>query len=479
MHKRLLALTLLITLLLSGLSSVSFASATIERLSGKNRYHTSQVIADYVNANATEYILVSGTNFPDALSGAILTSSNRPVLLTEPNKLSDDIKNTLSGASKVTILGGPSAISYEVEEEVSSLVGSVTRISGKTRYETSAAIARTSGHKGSYILVSGTNYPDALSASALLSKVRSPIILTETNHLPLATATLLEESPGASITIIGGTSAVSSSIETSLRNQGFQVRRISGATRFDTSAQVAREVGSSSRVILTSGRGFADALSVAPLAISSQSPILLSEKEALPAAARAYLNSNHSSISTVNLIGGELALSKVVETHVENVFQDASPGDYVPLYKGRHLVGTDITAGYYDFSSVEGNHVSIYSGDTLLFKETLGVSGVPWITFPLSDGMAVELELDHRVVLRPTESGLRDDRLNTGMWVVGSHVKAGTRGFTSDTGSGTLYIFSANGNLITERVLSSSTLRLNISDGQLILIANTSGVKLD
>lgn len=401
------------------------------------------------------------------------------MLLTNPNSLSAEARIALTGASRVFILGGEGAISTAVENQVKAIASGVKRIYDQTRYETSVSIATESGYKGSYILTSGSNYPDALSATALLSKEKSPILLTRTGDLPLKVKNHLSKDAGAFITIIGGEGVVSRAVENELKSLGHSVHRISGFTRFETSQKVAEELGTVSRVIIASGRDFPDALSASALAIKEGAPILLSEPTGLPTNIKGFLSGRTSAISRVTLIGGTTPLSDRVVQDIRESLSDGVPAERLALKKGRHTVGSTIPAGYYDFSSVEGNVVSLYNGSTLLMRETLGVTGVPWLTFPLTSGMTVELSYDREVVLQPTLNEVRNDRLNTGLWMVGSHPEGGTRGFTSDTGSGSITIYNASGNVITERNLGSETVRLAISDGQMILISGTSGVRLD
>lgn len=69
-------------------------------------------------------ILVNALNYPDALAAApIATSENAVILLTNPNKLNEDVKKFIlnNDIEVVTILGGESSISKEVEEEVKSI----------------------------------------------------------------------------------------------------------------------------------------------------------------------------------------------------------------------------------------------------------------------------------------------------------------------------------------------------------------------
>lgn len=59
---------------------------TVERITGLNRYETATNAADYFNINPDTVSLTNGNDFPDALSGGVLTALlNGPVLLVTPS----------------------------------------------------------------------------------------------------------------------------------------------------------------------------------------------------------------------------------------------------------------------------------------------------------------------------------------------------------------------------------------------------------
>ncbi len=90
-----LMLVFLITTILFSIT-IDVQAAT-KKISGINRYATSAQIA-LDGWNRTYYaILVSGNNFPDALSAVPLTKKyfNAPILLTETNSIPTDTLNTI------------------------------------------------------------------------------------------------------------------------------------------------------------------------------------------------------------------------------------------------------------------------------------------------------------------------------------------------------------------------------------------------
>ncbi|GAA1138857.1 hypothetical protein GCM10009583_05630 [Ornithinicoccus hortensis] len=95
----------------------------VERLRGDTRYETAvQISADYeTNANV---FVASGQNWPDALAGAARAGLvEAPVLLTKPTEIPDSTWAELERLKPGTVyvLGGTTAVSTEVAEELATL----------------------------------------------------------------------------------------------------------------------------------------------------------------------------------------------------------------------------------------------------------------------------------------------------------------------------------------------------------------------
>ena len=160
-------------------------------------------------------------------------------------------------------------------------------LSGATRYETMAAIvaeAYSTGETCDYAIVAtATNFPDALAAASLAGVLDAPVILTN----PTSATAALEviESIGArKVYIIGGTSAVSADVASTIAKQaGATVTRLSGSTRQETALAVASEVlalcgsSASKTCFVVAGAAFPDALSASPYAYWTGSPIYLAQ----------------------------------------------------------------------------------------------------------------------------------------------------------------------------------------------------------
>ena len=161
----------------------------------------------------------------------------------------------------------------------------VTRLSGASRYDTSAAISAASFDAGVPVLyiATGGNFPDALSGASVAGRDGAPLLLvTPTSIPPVILAEIVRLRPDR-IVILGGPSVVSDGIAATLRTYA-PVTRLSGATRYDTSAAISR-VSYPPRVAtlyIAYGGNFPDALSGAPAAGLAGAPILLVTSTSIP-----------------------------------------------------------------------------------------------------------------------------------------------------------------------------------------------------
>lgn len=280
------------------------------RLSGADRYATSVAVSKEGWDSSEVVIIARGDDFADALTATPLAyQQDAPILLTRSNSLNADVKAEIQrlGAEKAIILGGTSAISETVLREIKgNLAGlQVTeRIGGTDRYDTAKKIAsRLGGNADTAVVVSGLNYPDALSASSFAAINELPILLTRTDRIPAYTQEALSNI--ASTLIVGGPVAVSEAVERKLPNAD----RISGADRYETSFEIANTFFADAGLgFVASGRGFADALTGSNLAANYQAPMLLVKPNAVPAS----IDLLAESYWTIYTVGGPQAVSPEV-----------------------------------------------------------------------------------------------------------------------------------------------------------------------
>lgn len=165
-------------------------------------------------------------------------------------------------------------------------LSATTRTAGTNRYATSAAISRATFGAGVPVayVASGTNFPDALSAAAAAGTLDGPVLLTRPDAVPAETAAELDRLNPARIVVVGGTTAVSASVQSALSAYSPDVTRLQGANRYATSAAISANTFQPGVDVafVANGSNFPDALSGAAAAGVLGGPVLLVQDDAIP-----------------------------------------------------------------------------------------------------------------------------------------------------------------------------------------------------
>ncbi len=194
-------------------------------------------------------------------------------------------------------------------------VGTPGRISGADRFSTAAAISRAHFGVGAPVayVATGRNFPDALSVGPVAGRLGGPVLLTEPNSLPQATADELRRLRPHQIIVVGGPGAVSDGVVGALQQYTTQpIPRLEGADRYGTAAAVSRASfgpGVAAAFVAT-GRSFPDALASGPAAVRMGGPVLLTEPGSLPQATRDELARLRP--ARIYVIGGTAAVGEAV-----------------------------------------------------------------------------------------------------------------------------------------------------------------------
>ena len=221
-------------------------TVTTTRVEGADRYLTSTALssaASLAGADSTDFVLVNGASYADALSAAALagTKQGTIILLPADGTISASATARMALGANITIVGGYSALPATVETTMKTLrpLSTITRISGADRYATAAAVAQniTSANiaavngKKSAFLASGTSFADAVIAapgayagpnnSATTAVV--PIMLTATDALSAPTSAQMSLLGIKQVFILGGTAVVSAAVEASVTALGISV----------------------------------------------------------------------------------------------------------------------------------------------------------------------------------------------------------------------------------------------------------------
>ncbi|MDO5754957.1 MAG: cell wall-binding repeat-containing protein, partial [Tissierellia bacterium] len=291
-----------------------------------------------VKDNYKNVVIASGDSYPDALTATTTAYNyNAPLLLTQKGQLPKDTAEYLKkvNPSRIVIVGGTQTINEAVEKELEAF-GKIKRISGLNRYGTSVENAKdllrwimdnnetkwVHGHfgdKGIVYLASGENFPDALAAASPAAVAGSPLLLTMKNQLPKEVKDFIIANKAKEVRVIGGTGSVSDAVIRELRDSNLTANRIAGLDRSATSVEIAKEFyPNANHVFVTSGAGYADALTGATLAAKEGSPVLLlPNADTVSDAVKAYLETYD--VTSFTILGGTGTVSEKARTEINNI----------------------------------------------------------------------------------------------------------------------------------------------------------------
>lgn len=197
----------------------------VKRLGGANRFETNKAIVNFLNIKkGTPLVLVNGYGFADALSvSSIAASKGYPILMSNANNLPTEIVEVINNIqpSKVFIVGGEGSLTSSIIDQTKKVVPSldinIVRIGGISRYETSLNVCKYFNlDTDTALIANGKNFPDALSGSALATKLNAPIILTDGSNI-ITQKRYLDSMNYSNLILLGGKGAVSEAAESILK----------------------------------------------------------------------------------------------------------------------------------------------------------------------------------------------------------------------------------------------------------------------
>jgi len=227
--------------------------------------------------------------------------------------------------SMPVVVGGPAAIAEDTVLEIDALGWEALWLYGDNRYETAAEVAMAfyGGETSEYVYVAtGLNFPDALAGVPAAVVDEAPILLVTRTSVPGATAAALTELAPRVIYLLGGPAVVAPAVETALGAYATDgVERIFGATRYHTAAAVSqRFFPTTEGVYISTGQNYPDALAAGPAAGVFEAPILLVQRDSIPAVTAAELNRLNP--EWIAVMGGPAAVSNTVVAQLSGYASD-------------------------------------------------------------------------------------------------------------------------------------------------------------
>ena len=184
----------------------------VKRLAGNTRYETNLAILKEAGVAGKDVIVCTGKDFADSLSASAV---GLPILLVKDGLLPEQ-KAFLTGCGgNFIIVGGEKAVTPTVENQLKTY-GSVKRLAGNTRYETSVMVAKEFFEAPSTaVLAYAQNFPDGLCGGPLAYSMGAPLILTASGKQ--AAAQTYTETLGIQTgLILGGTTLINDKVANSI-----------------------------------------------------------------------------------------------------------------------------------------------------------------------------------------------------------------------------------------------------------------------
>jgi putative cell wall-binding protein len=232
------------------------------------------------------------------------------------------------------VVGGPAAIAEDTVLEIDALgAWDVAWLYGDNRYETAAEVANVfyGDETSEYVYVAtGLNFPDALTGVPAAVVDGAPILLVTRTGIPAPTAAALSELAPRVIYLLGGPAVVTPAVEAALDAYATDgVERVFGPTRYHTAAAVSQRFhpGETEGVFIATGENFPDALAAGPSAGFWEVPILLVQKDSIPAVTATELNRLNP--EWIVVMGGSAAVSNTVVAQLNGY-----ASDYVEVVAG-------------------------------------------------------------------------------------------------------------------------------------------------
>jgi hypothetical protein len=291
----------------------SFATNNTTRVGGSDPASTAAGVALAVFPSATPaqrpaaVTLVDDADWQGAAAAAVLMAEpvRSPLLVSAGGDLPEPTEQALSalapqgnaetGKTQAFVIGKAAA-----PDDLTSVA-----VTGSDPATLAAAIAAQrdklfDGPPDHVILVSESHPEFAAPAAAWAARSGDPVLFSDTEKLPTATAQALKRHPKTPIYVLGPSAAISSNVVREAAKAGGPVRRVSGEDPVENAIALARYAsGDFGWNVNDPGHGFVVARSDAPLeaalaaplsASGTWGPLLLTDSAAtLPAALRDYL----------------------------------------------------------------------------------------------------------------------------------------------------------------------------------------------
>jgi putative cell wall-binding protein len=223
------------------------------------------------------------------------------------------------------------SLALTVEGSAGGWSPAVDRVAGADRYEAAVNVSKAAFATTAPVVyvVTGANYPDALSAGPAAAAEQGPLLLTPSDALPARVKAEIIRLKPKKIVVVGGVNSVSAAVLAQLKTIQPNTVRIGGADRYEASRNLAEyafgKTGAATAYVAT-GTNFPDALSAGSAAASTSGPVVLVNGPArtVDAPTKALLGS--LGVSRIVIAGGPNSVTPAIETALSKIASTTRQG---------------------------------------------------------------------------------------------------------------------------------------------------------
>lgn len=363
------------------------------RIGGHDRFDVAiNISKKYENADTC--YLINYLAYPDAIASSNYIKDRNgkhiPIYYTKSDKVDTKTLNHLKTKKykEIVIFGGEKSVSNKVIQQLQNNGFKVSRSSaGKNRYDTvnQLLIGSANYEDENIILVSGENFADSLIGTSLAKKLNCKIIITPHNKIDetikneFFNTNKKQRAKVNNVYIVGGEKSISKNIEQQFSTVA-KVHRISGRDRYDTSLQLAKEIGNDKYTVV-SGENFADNLVAIPYSYTNNSTIVLTSSKSISNNLKSLIKNKDFTI-----VGGEksvpneiLELAKKDSTKPDEKKEKPNPNTPEVTIVSRTNEAKTENKDFVDFSYDEFEDQNMPKGEIKIIEE--GTKGYTTYTY--------------------------------------------------------------------------------------------------
>lgn len=306
-------------------STKTIPSSSIQTISGENKYSTAINIFDKVQPvqDQKTIIIASGDDTPSALLASNMSLlTNYPVLLSKKDSVPDLVARTLKTQhfTNAILIGDPSILSKKVEEEIASLIqGTTTRIDELSYSELAIRIYKDYCKVQSRFAV--LTYPtctgDLLSLAPFIANEKAPLFFHVSNGvISQETINVLISGNFSTILVLGGQKSFPDESLIPLSSSGLEIIRFCGDSPLHANKLITDWIDTKisldySGAIIASPEYLDDTLTIEPLLLQMQHPVIFEDSRNLDNVADVMDRLKSKNVKVLYFIGNDSAFNQL------------------------------------------------------------------------------------------------------------------------------------------------------------------------